>query len=128
MSPTPTRRGLLRGLLAALLGWGGARPAAVAPAPVPPPCAHRYDGVLWAQCGAGRSGYYVRSPGDCPFCATAAQRPDPLSEVAAHVDDGRRSLISRPSTTTLVYDDAGGHLLGAWQGGKFIPGPVAIYE
>jgi hypothetical protein len=108
------RRGLLRGLLAALFGWVASRAAAAPAAQAPTRCPHYYDGVLWRERAPGQTGHYIRDTASCPFClagelaarSPATQEPpDPLSTVTTCVYDANWPLRIDPRhVTTVVYD------------------------
>ena len=117
MSQPPTRRGLLRCLIAALFGWGATRAAAAPAPPSPPRCPHYYDGVLWASGRPGAHGYYSRDTEGCPYCdpgpevGRPAQDPDAR---ASWVTGSYSSYCKLSSTgdplgpvTTYVYDTSG---------------------
>jgi hypothetical protein len=109
MSASPNRRGLLRGLLAALFGWGAVGAAAEQAQPeAPPRCPHYFDGALWSY-RPGRTGYYVRDTSGCPYCRP---RGWPLvtdstdsTRVTTYVYDARLSLVTVPMCVmTYTYD------------------------
>ncbi len=128
MSQNPSRRSLIRGLLASLLGWAGIRSAARAASPSPPRCRHYHDGLLWAAGRPGVNGYYVRDPAGCPLCLA--------EQLAAKLP---RSPAAGPQVTTCVYDAHGVPLadpfpvttytydaLGRASGRDNLPGPQSL--
>jgi hypothetical protein len=122
MSTSFNRRGLLRGLIAGLLGWSAAGAAAAPPQPAAPPrCPHYCDGLLWRPC-PGPAAYHVRDEAGCPFCRPGglarcrvttyvydASRPlvtvtDPIPVTASVYDPDRPPVTDPAHVTTSVYD------------------------
>jgi hypothetical protein len=127
MSVTTTRRGLLRGLIAALFGWATAKAATAAASPAPPRCRHFYDGVLWSYGTAGRTGHYVRDAEQCPFCSAqelAQARPaDRCTTTLAYSTflggTGCSARDSLSQVTTYTYDPSN----STWYSSHHKPGP-----
>jgi YD repeat-containing protein len=115
MTPHPTRRGLLGGLVASVLGLlPGARRQAAAAAPAPPRCPHYHDGLLWCAGQPGQTGYYVRDGQGCPYCAGPAPGACPpgatLPPVATFSYEGPSLTLTTylgGSQTSVAYDGRG---------------------
>jgi len=95
MNTQPSRRGLLRGLVAGLFGCAATTAGATAArSEAPPHCPHYYDGVLWRQGRPCTSGHYRRDDEGCPYC-----RAEELAKKS-----GRTPMPAGCQTTTYVYD------------------------
>ena len=120
MSRSPTRRGLLRGLVARpCSGLRAAPPPPRPPRRRPRPrCPHFYDGVLWARASPVGRATTAATPRAVPDCRLERESGQPSQPLGAHGSlmgydaDGRvvSTCDSLSTVTTYVYDASGRRL------------------